>query len=1171
VILIDLSLLETLQYDPDKIDLELIFSSILDEVKQFLDLNPYQISVSLVFVDKLDEENLANFGVNRVLKNGVYIIKIDKSKSEFIRFIILREVFLLFVPNDFYNSNVIFSVINRIVERFLDKDPNLNKWKSLIQDNVDPSGEPSKGFNWLIDLNRPNIFFRRKITKDSPDPIKFFFYLLKRNPSLAIDSIDDINVVFFNYFVNYITHSMDNEEILEAIRCIKYIFYKVKRYRDLLGYKELFKKLKENNQLISSLSSRKFSKAMYWIKNFSFIGPSYQINWNSLNVAVFILFLKFNPKLEKTKVYDVIGTFPFFVAPKIAICSSSIEIWGYIVIPKVYIDDFNDFLRKLNLNNYIINFHSLLLISKEHIVNLNYFKKDTKNLRVIDPTHRNYDRNLELEFEIGFGEEFTTQKLKPLEFLLLDRIRWFSVNGFGFEPREENLKIIKSDLLNEIDAKRSFIIELEANLRNFYRTEEFRRQAIIFLEKNKLTGHFYLKKVLGKYLKTIKIIEALLEENKNLKNMGDLKSLITNQTSLYFYQKNLFLVNKSIIDFLLNDLYPLYFESKNSYKNRIQLYKEISELINICHSLKIYNLNTIIQILQEEKLPNILFNKKKASLAKFYETYKIKEINTAMIDKIFDRFLQTQPPMISPLLLNTIITKGFETEYFHLVLIDSEDTKKHIALIKYLFPRTLISKTKDVFSNELLYHIEISVPFLKKQEKTLLFSIFYNLFKNQIVYGKNLIWSGVIQGFSIRDFYDYDKNEFFYSEDLFKNYFQYVSILFGSGVNSVPSNILDFKDKLWSKEKNISKFVIQVNKNAGIDNFGLNINQINAILKFHTNLKDYILNEKSFKEVKDQIFFRNHIKSLKFFPFFQKLHIKQQFLYVSNSSTPNEILKHFKKSFQSVEFAANLDDSLSFLIKLISKSEAIEGLFSKFKEILNEYFFFSIKKTYQVFQFLNNLQSNKWNYDSTKFKSHIYDIFSKSTDVNLNEINNAEPNLEYDLKDIEDLSHIYDYHSIDIKSYIGTKKVKTVERIQSLLKKGLIFPYIQLKNLGFQESLYLIIPDLTQDSVKILIKIFSWFNYGFIHEIEGKYFIYGFDEPIEFTYGLMMKLYFPKCELSEFKQLFDMVFEYLQVNYYLILKDFVNGDTLVKNIYEDPNFFENYHPLRNIIYDGKDV
>ena len=1163
-----------MQYDPDKNDLELIFSSILDEVKLFLDLNPYQKSVSLVFVDKIDEGNLSHFGVNRVLKNGIFIIRIDKSKSEFIRFIILREVFLLFIPNEFNDSNMIHSVINKIVEKLLVNEPNLNEWKSLSQEYLEPSEDLPKSSNWLIDFDRSDIFFKLKKIKDSPDPIKFFFYLLRRNPSLVFDSIDDIYAVFFNQFVNYISHSMDNEEILETIRCIKYIFFKVKRYKDLLDYKELFKKLKESDQLVSTLSLRKFTNAMYWIKNFSFIGPSYQINWNSLNVAVFILFLKFNPKLGKTKVYDVIGSFPFFVAPKITLSSSSIELWGYVVIPKVYIDDFNDFLRKLKSNSYITNFYNLLLISKEHIVNLNYFKNKTKNQRIIDPTHRNYDRNLELKFNISFSEKFKTQRLNPLEFLLLDRIRWFSVTGFGFERREENLKIIKSDLLNEIVANRSFIAGLKANLRNFYRTEEFRKQAIAFIEKNKLTGYFYLKKLLVKYLKTIKIIEVFLEENKNLKNMDDLKSLIANQTSLYFYQKNLVLVDKSIIDFLLNDLYPLYFESKNSYKDRIQLYKEISELINICHSLKIYNLNTIIQILQEEKLTNILFNKKNASLAKFYETYKMKEINTAMIDKIFDRFLNTQPPVISPLLLNTIITKGFETEYFNLVLIDSEDTKRQISLIRYLFPRILISKTKDIFSNEYLYHIEISVPFLKKQEKTLLFSIFYNLFKNKIVYGKNLIWSGVIQGFSIRDFYDYNKNEFFYSEDLFKNYFQYVSILFGSGVNSVPSNILEFKDKLWSKEKNLSKFTTQVNKISEIENIDLNNGLIEAILEFHTNLKEYILSEKSFKEVKEQHFFKNHIKSLKFIPLFHKIHINQQFLYVSNSSAPSEIIKNFKENIQTLEFGASLDDSLSFLIKFISKAEEIRGLLSKYKEITDEYFFFSIKKTYQILQFITNLRSNKWNYDSTKFKSQIYDVFSKCSniiDLNLKEMNHTESNREYNLNDIEDLSHIYDYQSIDIKSYIGTKKVKTVERIQSLLKKGLIFPYITLKNLGFQESIYLIIPDLNQDSVNTLIEIFGWFNYGFIHEIEGTYFIHGFDEPIEFSHGLMMKLYFPKCELSEFKQLFDMVFEYLQVEHYLILKDFINGDMLVKNIYENPNFFETHHPLRNIKYDDKDV
>ena len=132
------------------------------------------------------------------------------------------------------------------------------------------------------------------------------------------------------------------------------------------------------------------------------------------------------------------------------------------------------------------------------------------------------------------------------------------------------------------------------------------------------------------------------------------------------------------------------------------------------------------------------------------------------------------------------------------------------------------------------------------------------------------------------------------------------------------------------------------------------------------------------------------------------------------------------------------------------------------------------------------------------------------------------------------------------------------------MKNNLIFPYLNLKNLDLQEKIYIIIPSLKQELIGTIVKIFSFFNLAFIYEIKGEYFIHGFENEDKFQNGLMIKLYFPKCEISEFFQVFDLLFEYLEIENYIILNDLVDGKNLLKSIYGGLDFLKSYNPLKNL-------
>ena len=129
---------------------------------------------------------------------------------------------------------------------------------------------------------------------------------------------------------------------------------------------------------------------------------------------------------------------------------------------------------------------------------------------------------------------------------------------------------------------------------------------------------------------------------------------------------------------------------------------------------------------------------------------------------------------------------------------------------------------------------------------------------------------------------------------------------------------------------------------------------------------------------------------------------------------------------------------------------------------------------------------------------------------------------------------------------------------------------MRFKNLGFQEKIQIILPDIREEQKSIIFKIFSFFNAGFIYEIKGEFCINGFPQVIKFEEGLMIKLYFPKCEISEFVSLFDLLFQYMEIKHHLILNDLIDGKNLIKSVFGSLDFMKTYNPLKNLQWNVKD-
>ncbi len=426
--LIDFSTIENLSVKDFQKNSDLIIQTLLKNLSIVIGLDPYQINIKFkISKNEGSEENgVFSRGVNRYTQANTLVVEIYDQYLKFLPFILLREIYNLFVPSEIKDFEVAQMVINQIIMINLSNSVYKNEWRTIFRENLEQLDLLYGGFNRLTAFDRLESFF--KYQKIKHNPTRFFFHFIRGNYSELSNKIEDIgkdiHTIFFDEFETYLSKSMNNDEIIETIRCLIKIFYKVKRYRDLKSYKGYFQEFKKNNQLQTELSLRKFVKNMEWVKNESFLAPSYHINWNNINVCVILVYFRFNPLLDKSKIFRIISTLPFFLAPQVSRSTFCLDIFCYFILPKAYLKDLYEFIGKLKNSGYIIEYRYFIRDSETIALNLNYLRQYSQKHCIINPTHQSYDNRYETEFKIKYGAMFYETELNLLDFLLLDRIRF---------------------------------------------------------------------------------------------------------------------------------------------------------------------------------------------------------------------------------------------------------------------------------------------------------------------------------------------------------------------------------------------------------------------------------------------------------------------------------------------------------------------------------------------------------------------------------------------------------------------------------------------------------------------------------------------------------------------------------------------------------------------------
>ncbi len=1174
---LNLYILENLTENKFIEDSDYIFNVLLKNVESFLGISILKSKVNIIYnklsreENNLQEKNILHLGVEKKVNSNSITINILREYKDFLPFILLREAFCFFVPKSIRKNFFVRILINQNVEKFLNKNEAIKNWKNIIRSHL-------TNYNVLTaHLSRMEKFFSLQ-SEEMENPTIFFFKYIRENETMILRNEEDFYKSIFKSYFFKTSEVMNKDNIVETIRILMKIFYEIKTYKSLSEYQDYFKKFKESNKLTTDFSTTKFVKNIHYINSSTFICPSYKINWDYFGVITIFCYLEFNPLLNKTKINDVLKELPFFTALKPSSGNFSKVYSGIFLIPEIYIEDLKRFFVRLKQSNYILNIKCIQVYKYEKFLNLNYFREFYKKDQLINPNHSLYNKKYEFSFKSEFKKDTNKYGLDVIDFLLFNRLIF---TGFGFERKLEMLRKFKEDLSNYKRGQKIKLNELKKNLENIFYNLDLKKKFLSYLNTNRSSGFFATRKILGNLLLCLSLTTNILNKNKLIIDTSEFLKYIKENGISQSIEENVIFNQDEVKKFIIQNVLPKYFQYKNSIKELTKEYNYFFNFLSSCYELKILNFQAIEQVLKNEELLKKIILKRESIIKEISKNFNSRKITYEFLDSLIDIFSNNKPALIQPFLINTIDTSNFSNYYLQIILRFSPEIDLVLKEIKPYFTSMTIQSGTESFSNQKLLVIDAMLPDLNLKEKKELFSILYNKFKENLISIKRHFW----KSFEIIDlnqnFYDFEKNEFFYTKDLFEQYYLFIKKRLGTLNHPKKKDIIDKPpSNFWLKNDNLIKLVERNIKRKSWENIKYDYDNLAKLFKLHFDLNIIILKNKDFKDFRDKVFFKNYVRSIKFDPAFQNFGLNQFFLYVQPSSYHNFNIKNLlSDNFQSLKYPANLTKNSPLFIKYLIPSHNPSKFYSdsiKSNTLIREYCSFFIKKVYQIFHIDHNLSNDGWELNSNQFKNYLQKILF-DPNFTMHILNNRTFSFEnlnppnfYGPKsnEYQDFFDLYNKRPTDIKTFLGTSKTNVVNKILNLFKKDLIFPFIKLKNLNLIERMYFIIPNIKPEFHNLIRKIFNYFNFGFIYEIEGKYFIEGFPNEIQFENGLFIKLYLPEFEMNQFLNLFDLLFEYLKIEDYIILMDLINGDNLVKKVIKDFSY-KNHNPLSNLEWDNQ--
>jgi len=776
----DYEILEELSNEKGLSQIQYIFDNLISELGGFLNLEPvYQdITIKLDFEDTFTKEvnqSIFDFGVIRALQNNKLTINISKNHNSFLPFILLREAYYCFVDNK--ASELVKICINQILENDLNRLSASKEWKKLIRDSLVNRDFINSQFDKL------QKFFKIGAKEPFDSSIKFFFKEVRENAILSRDNnIDSFYDLIFEKYSYRTSKSLFNKDIIETLRVLIQVFYQKKVYLNLTDYSNLFRELKQNRALETELSLRKFNENIQWINKCSSIAPSYDTFNSSLDLTVIGAVIGFHPLLEKSKIKMLMEGWPFYQALQFSENSFATTSLVSFVIPKAYLNDLITYFKKLEEYGYIIIKELYRNLKKTTVFNLNYFKDISNTKKIIDPKSKGYEKKCEILSFKDYDPVPTPYPLTIFDYIVLERASKVSVTGLTFDKRIETLNAIKEDVENELRKETLTNKEFKISVDKIYTSSQLKRSFLRFLDENKVYGFFSLYFQLRRLLTYLELLEKILREHPEITNRFQLQTFLDKGGINISIEQYLLIQDKTIKKIIFQEFIPLYFQAKNSFREETERVRSYFNILKACYDLKILNLHKVKTIIEDSKLADDIYQTREKRYQEIFKHVSSYKITNEKIESVIETFVNHDPPMITPFLINTIFTSTFAKYYPELILKDTPESREELGKIRALFPRTLIFETVELFAQKRFIHVLIFCVNFK--EKALFLSLLCSLFKNTLITMRRYIWRGVTRYSTIqpRDFYDFENKQYFYSEDFFKQLLFYSQKIFGKKI-----------------------------------------------------------------------------------------------------------------------------------------------------------------------------------------------------------------------------------------------------------------------------------------------------------------------------------------------------------------------------------------------------
>ncbi|MGQ4874634.1 MAG: hypothetical protein ACP6IY_11250 [Promethearchaeia archaeon] len=1175
---------ELLEFKSD-IDLKQLFYELLEYLELYLDLDPAfeYITVDFNFNEEnrdYNQSDILEIGAKRILKGDTLNIKFFSGFEVFLPFILLREAYFCFIPKQLFSIRDIKVAVNHIVLSDLNRHNKIEDWESLISKDL------KEYRNIRDELNRIDTLIRVKNIQNANPAVSFFFRYLRENLNIIKDNIDDLYDDLFREFVFSFLGHFFNDELVETVRILTYIFYNTKSFTAVKSYKELFLEYKDKGLIKTNLSPTRFEANIKWLNRYRVISPSYSINYRAINIRLIQCITRFHPRIKKAKINAFIEKLPFFLMPRSCELNFSIEIYGLIIIPEVYLKDLQTLFFNLKRDGVIINYSLIDLTTYHNYLNLNFFRDFHDRRKLLNPNHKDYDEKYEIVFTQDF--QFSENEIKPslLEFLILDRVWQFGYYGFSFESQRNTLKMLKKDIKNELLGQVLYFKEFELIIQKI-RSDNAIIDLLINLIANK-KNFFLIRSFLEELINFFEQIPEIIYKN-NIKNIYELRNFIKQFGFSKSLKSQINLFGKEVLKFGFREFIPLFFnKGRKKYFQALERFKTILDYFNLCFKLKILNLNVIREIISNDNLINKVIISRKKKIEKLISDNNIKRLKISDLNGLIDKLINYKPPIIKPTLINTLSIIKSASYYF---VLAAPYNQKNIELFRSLrkyFPRVLIFIGNDLTTHEKIIIVEAYIPDLLVEEKAVLASILYNSIEGLKL--RRLFYDGIFTVFSNREYYDFARSEFLYTEDLFKELYNYVRELFDIYKSSLkPLKILK-QDKnslfingfLESKKVNMNDLLQKLTIRISKEKIDLSRDNLYILNEFFYDFDSCLKDINVIKSLRNNKIINKYLNSITFKPIWNKFGLSEYTIYlISKDYSELDLRLLLQNTFLSVKIPVVFPEYHPLIIKYIfpkgNPNKSYINWLIKSKKNIIEYCLFTKKSAYFIFRTDRNLSSSGWVLNTNRFQSYIQNLLF-NPDYNppkpqikkydLTPYIDKRDNLSPDSDEFNSLKYYFKRHPENLR-ILMTIKPSLVENLIKDFRKGFYYPRLKFRNLGIIEKLTFIIPDIEKDLITRLIEIFSYFNLSELYEIEGEYYLDSMNDFKTFENGLMVKLYLPAINLSGFTAIFESIFGYFNIKYYLIWFDLIDGENYLKKFF-GKQIIKNYHPLKNLLWNERD-